>query len=688
MGRPRARTGSDRLLGLPIVPGQSLDLEAFLALPRLVTLHLSPDGSRLALTVSAVSADRKRFASSIWEISPTGAFPARRLTRSAKGETARGYLPDGSLLFTSSRVDAQGDDDARPEGEALYVLPAVGGEPQRVLAPPAGVGDVVTAAASATVVVTAALAHGTSGFDEDAAWAAARAKAGVEALLIEHYPDRYWDHRIGPREPRIHALDLAAPGADPPVARDLTPNPPWAGWIEDVAFALSADGAQLAFGAATEAGAAFRANLAVLDTAGGDVRLLVDADVDHGPLAWSPDGRAIASAWTDLGGPGSPPRFHLGLVDARTGEVTELAPGFDGQAMEIHWTSDGRALLVTADQRGHTPIFRIDLDGTVTRLTASGAYRSLAVAPDGVTLYAIRSHVDEVPVPVALAVTGADQPPRVLPGPVAPVVTGVRLEEVTATAPDGAEVHSWLVLPGDPAGAPFPLAVAIHGGPVASWTGWHWRWSACVLAARGWAVLLPNPRLSTGCGHAHIADAWGDWTTLPAGDILAATDVVTTRADIDAERTAALGGSYGGYMANWLAVTTQRFAALVTHASVWDLQHQRGSSDVGFFMDREFGHPLRDEANWRSQSPHLLAERLRTPMLVIHGARDERVPITNAHSLWMELQVRGVPSRLLLFPDENHWILKPQNARLWYETVFAFLGEHVLGEAWQRPGLT
>jgi dipeptidyl aminopeptidase/acylaminoacyl peptidase len=672
---------------LPIVSAAAFDLEAFLALPRLLNLHVSPDGSRLALTVQGVAADGKRFAGAIWEISTTGAFPARRLTRSAKGETARGYLPDGSLLFTSSRSDAENSQGTQPDGDALYVLPAAGGEPRRVLAPPGGVGEVITATGSATVVVTAQLYPGATGFEADAARAAARKDAGVEAVLIEHYPDRYWDHRIGPREPRIHALDLGDVEGSVPAPRDLTPSPPWAGWLEDVQFSLSDDGSHVAFGAAMSAGLAFRAGLAVVPTGGGDVRVLVDAEVTHGPVAWSPDGRTIATAWTDLGSPDTAPRFHLGLVDPRTGEATELAPGFDGQASEIRWTRDGRAILITADEHGHTPIFRVDLDGTVTRLTTSGAHRNLAVAPDGATVYAIRSHIDAVPVPVALSIAGADQSPRVLAPPFTPVSTGTRVEEVTAVAVDGTEIHSWLVLPAEPAASPLPLLVAIHGGPVASWTGWHWRWSACLLAARGWAVLLPNPRLSTGYGHDHIARAWGDWATLPTGDILAATDAAVARDDIDGERTVAMGGSYGGYIANWLAVNTDRFRAIVTHASVWDLEMQRGTSDAGFFMDHEFGPPLRHQATWRRQSPHVLAEALRTPMLVIHGARDERVPIANAESLWTELQTRGVPSRLLLFPDENHWILKPQNARLWYLTVFAFLDEHVLGWPWRRPEL-
>ena len=280
-----------------------------------------------------------------------------------------------------------------------------------------------------------------------------------------------------------------------------------------------------------------------------------------------------------------------------------------------------------------------------------------------------------------------DQEPRTLPSPVAALPIATRLQEIACHGADGAPVHSWLVLPAGHPPAPLPLAVLIHGGPVSSWSGWHWRWSAPLIAAQGWAVLLPNPRLSTGYGHDHIAAAWTDWATLPAGDILAAVEATAARPDVDADHLAALGGSYGGYMANWLAVTCDRFRAIVTHASVWDLQMEHDTSDVGLSMEHEFGDPRRDEDNWRQQSPHLRADSLHTPMLVIHGARDQRVPLANSHSLWLALQQRSVPSRLLVYPDENHGVLKPQNARLWYQTVLAFLDENVLGRPWRRPPL-
>jgi len=675
------------------MPERCFDVDAFLAMPRLANLHVSPDGSRLALTVQAVATDGRSFVGAVWEVDAAGDAPPRLLLNPERGATARGFLPDGSLLFSAPPAAVEPEAGVPPDpgaaaaaqAEVLHLLPAGGGKPVLVFAPGAGVGAVVTARASSTVVVTAALHPGTSGLAEDEDRERARRDAGVSARLVDHYPDRFWDHDIGPRQPRLFALELGA--ATPPPARDLTPIPPWAGWFEDVEFSLSDDGTRVAFGANVDP-AHFRANLAVLDTGGGDAaRVLVGADTQHGAVAWSPDGTTIAVAGATLGAPADPTRFSLNLVDARSGAVTPLAPHWDGFAQEIRWTADGNALLVTADELGHTPVFRVELDGTVSRLTASGAYHHLAVSRDGATLHAVRSDVTGPPAPVSLDVSGADQRPRYLANPAATVPVPARVEEVAATAADGTVIHSWLVLPEESSDGPHPLAVFIHGGPISSWAGWHWRWSPALLAARGWAVLLPNPRLSTGYGHAHIAAAWNDWATLPAGDILAAVDATTERPDIDGARVAAMGGSYGGYMANWLAVTSDRFRAIVTHASVWDLELERDTSDAGLLMDREFGDPRRNARNWLRQSPHARADSLRTPMLVIHGARDQRVSLGNAQSLWMALQTRGVPSRYLVFPDENHWILKPQNARLWYQTVLAFLAEHVLGTPWERPAL-
>jgi dipeptidyl aminopeptidase/acylaminoacyl peptidase len=227
----------------------------------------------------------------------------------------------------------------------------------------------------------------------------------------------------------------------------------------------------------------------------------------------------------------------------------------------------------------------------------------------------------------------------------------------------------------------------VHGGPLSSWNSWSWRWCPWLLTERGYAVLLPDPALSTGYGLDMVQRAWGRWGPRVLDDLHAITDTALRRDDLDASRTAAMGGSFGGYMANWIAGHTDRFRAIVSHAGLWDLEQFHGTTDVGPAWEEQFGDPYTQPERYREYSPRRAIEEIRTPMLVIHGNRDYRVPIGEALRLWTDLRRHGVEARYLTFPDENHWILTPGNARVWYETALAFLAEHVLDQPWERPAL-
>jgi dipeptidyl aminopeptidase/acylaminoacyl peptidase len=274
----------------------------------------------------------------------------------------------------------------------------------------------------------------------------------------------------------------------------------------------------------------------------------------------------------------------------------------------------------------------------------------------------------------------------VLPAVDLPELPG-HLTEVDATTEDGRTVRSWLVLPRSD--GPAPLLLWIHGGPLGSWNAWSWRWNPWLLAARGYAVLLPDPALSTGYGQEFIQKGWGAWGGPPFTDLMAATDAACADPRIDATRTAAMGGSFGGYMANWVAGHTDRFTAIVTHASLWALDQFGATTDSSYYWMREMTPDMAAE-----NSPHRFVDRITTPMLVIHGDKDYRVPIGEALRLWFELlTASGLPAddngdsphRFLYFPSENHWVLTPQHAKVWYQVVTAFLAEHVLGEQAELP---
>ena len=406
----------------------------------------------------------------------------------------------------------------------------------------------------------------------------------------------------------------------------------------------------------------------------------------------TPDGRWLLWIREEHAAPGRAPAQSLMARPLDGGEARVVVESGRWAIRSVTGTPDRDTVLVVADERGHAPIFRVSLvDDSVTRLTASGAYSDVLASPEGGALYAMRATIDAPPTPVRLDPHTADQDPAPLRGATEIDDVPGTLTEVTTTAEDGSALRAWLVLPaGASSEAPAPLVLWVHGGPYMSWNAWSWRWCPWLLAARGYAVLLPDPRLSTGYGREFTDPATGAWGGLPYTDLMTMTDAALERDDLDASRTAAMGGSFGGYMANWIAGHTDRFAAIVTHASIWHLDGFVGTTDGSYHWVRQWGDPTTDRDRYDEHSPHRWASEITTPMLVVHGDKDYRVPIGEGLRLWYDLQRHGkvgAVSQFLYFPDENHWVLKPGHAKVWYSTVFAFLAHHVLGQEWERPEL-
>jgi dipeptidyl aminopeptidase/acylaminoacyl peptidase len=683
------------------------DLSEYVAIPRLTALRLSPDGSWLAAAVQTAGGEPKKYLTSIWRIGITPDDRPVRLTRSAEGEGNPEFLPDGSLLFVSKRpapLDGPGgnggDGGVGQDKPALWLLPAGGGEARRIAAPPGGVGGVAAARGSTprgtvAVVFAALTLDGAEGADEDLKRRQARKDAGVTAILHESGPVRHWDHDLGPDSPRLRLGE--ADGAETLETRDLTPDPGRA--LDENSFEPTPDGtAVVTSWSAWDAAGNRTTEVDVIDAATGERRpLLAAADCDFEDPRVSPDGRLVAcrcATHDSYDAPGDSTLIVTALNDGTRGPSTDLLTGFDRRPLELAWAPDSQAVYFTADDQGRRPVFRADLaTGEITRLTAEGAYDNLCPAPDGRYLYALRSAVDEPPTPVRIDVTagdatGAGAEPVRLPSPGWPLELPGRLEEIEATAADGARIRAWLVLPVTAAPAsPAPLLLWVHGGPVMSWNSWSWRWNPWLMAARGYAVLLPDPALSTGYGQEFIARGHGRWGEQPYDDLMAITDAAVARPDIDEARTAMMGGSFGGYMANWMAGHTDRFTAIVSHAGLWFLDQMFGTTDLPSYWRKIFGDPFAQPERYLANSPNRSLDQITTPILVIHGDKDYRVPVGEALRLWWDVQGRVPGARFLYFPDENHWILKPGHVTVWYETVLAFLAQHVLGEQWRRPEL-
>ncbi|MFU8839094.1 MAG: alpha/beta fold hydrolase [Nitriliruptoraceae bacterium] len=665
-------------------------LEAMLARPRLAGLAVAPDGSLAVVGVTTPAPEGTRMRTQLWALDPDGLADPRPLTRAAPGASTAAFLPDGDLLFTSARPDPDAAEPAADPAAALWRLPRAGGEPELVLAPAGGVTGVWVAAEAPVVVVAAPLLPAAQDLEEDAEQATARDDAEVTALLFEPgtYPVAFWDRWLGPREPALWVLDLGADGATEPIgllARGRA--------LHEAGVAISPDGTTVVStwqrtGDRRDPGDLVT-DLVAIEVATGERRVLADDGRAFDAPAISPDGRSVVCCAQDLGAPDRPTErtlVVLPLTPGGTPPPRDLTPDLDRWPDSPVWTPDGAAVVVGVDDLGHRRLLRVEVaDGRRRWLTDAGAWTDVCLPPAG-GAFALRSDVATAPRPVRFDLDVDAS--RVLPSPAGDDPDVATVERVTTVAEDGTEVGSWLVLPRDAAaGAPVPLVVLLHGGPLSSWNAWHWRWNPHVLAAAGLAVLLPDPALSTGYGQHQIARGWGRWGTTPGTDVLAAVETVAARPEVDADRVAAAGGSFGGYLANWLAGTTDRFGAIVTHASLWSLRAFHGTTDLGLFWEREFGDPYLDASRYLAASPDQHVGRITTPMLVIHGERDLRVPISEGMTLWTDLVRHGVEARLLYLPDEHHWVLKPQHTRLWYRTVLAFLAEHLDGVAFERPEL-
>ena len=672
---------------------------AFVSIPRIGDLVLSPSGDGLVASVAQLDDDGGTFVTSLWALDVAGPLPARRLTRSAKGESSAAFLPDGSLLFTSSRprsADAGANsssdkDDA--DVASLWLLPAEGGDARVVASRPGGVVGVVTGRDTTTIIVAALSGFGEVTVEQDKEWWRNRRDRKVSAVLHEPGRVRHWDHHLGPHEVHLYAATIETVAPDGVVElRDLTPDAGQA--LNEAHVSLSADGttAVVDWEVPLPRGR-IRKDIVAIDVASGERRTL--ASVEDGSFSFeapviSPDDTMVVSMRASRATMTEPWALDLWLMDLATGSGRPLSVGDEPFAHSAIFTADSSALIVTADRGGRGPLYRVDIDtGTATRLTDDGVWASPQVHPDGRTVFALHAALDQPPHPVRAELAG-DSIGAVItldaPGAIA-WVPG-RVDEVTAEAAgDGTPLRAWLVLPdGARKGAPAPLVLWVHGGPVSSWNGWHWRWNPWVLAARGYAVLLPDPALSTGYGGQMIKRGWGQWGGAPYDDLMTITDAALERPDLDAERTAAMGGSYGGYMANWIAGRTQRFTCIVSHASIWSLEQFWGTTDYPEDWADEFGYPDTNPEFYDAWSPDRLVESIRTPMLVIHGNNDYRCPVSESLRLFSELTRRALDARFLWFASENHWILQPGDAIVWYETVLK-LTSNALGKEWQRPSL-
>lgn len=651
-----------------------LNVQALVALGRLADLCPSPCGGWLAASVARLEDEGSRYVHDLWRV-PLDGGAAIRLTRGPWNDRSPRFRADGALLFLSNRPVGKGPDKGEDQRSQIWLLPERG-EPRRLTDEPLGVLDY--AVSEAGVIARAPVWPGVV-HEKQREHARDVAEKGPSGLRYTTMTVRHWDAWLSPAAPHFISYDLEGGGR-----RDLTPTADRE--HRDVDWDLSWDGRTLVSGAAfVDEDRIHSVRLVAIDVPSGHARPLGPTGrVRHQGLRLDDAGKRVATQ-REQRAPDTLGARSLVVLDLESGAEETWDPSWDRWPVPAAWI-DADTLLCSVDEQGRTDLALVGAHEHEA-LTDAHTYASAQLVRGGSAagaVVAIRSGLRECPRPVlvprpatsATTTATATAAPRALadvsgfdPERLASVVS----EELFVPTADGKTVHTYLLRPAGE--GPFPTVLWIHGGPISHFGDvWHWRWNPLVLLDAGFAVALPNARGSTGYGHDFAAEVWADWGGRCFDDLMRVTDALAARPEVGA--LAAMGGSFGGYMTAWIGGQTDRFAALVTHAGLFDLRAFYGVTDYpGFFGSMMGARPW--EGDLDRHSPHRGVERWRSPTLVIHGERDFRVPIGEALALFEALQAHGVESELLVFPDENHWILKPRNVEQWYGHVLEFLDRHL-----------
>jgi dipeptidyl aminopeptidase/acylaminoacyl peptidase len=642
---------------------------------RVAEAQTSPDGKWVAYSVAIPDMEANRNASNIW-ISATDGSESRQLTQSGH-DSSPVWSPDGRMIaFLSSRG-----------GESqVYLLSLEGGEARPLTHLSTGADIVKWSPDGKTILFTSTVYPDCKDDACNKKRDEEKEKDKVKAHVAEHLLYRHWNHWNEGK--RSHLFVTAADSSGEP--KDLTPGanydvpPDQRGGPEDIDF--SPDSKEICFTAVTDPVEAISTNgdLFVVPVSGGGepTRITTQPGFDGGP-AYSPDGKYIAYH-AQLTPEYESDRWRVMLYDRASGKLQNLSEGFDRSAMNLAWSADSRTIYFTAENETLQPIYAMEARaGAEPKKLIDGYNLGPSLSRDGKWLAFERTSLT-MPAEIFVAASDGSGVKQISHQNEA-ILSGLEMNAPETFWFDGAggtKVEAMLIRPPQfDANKKYPLLVLLHGGPQTMWSNaWGYRWNAEVFSGAGYVTLMINRRGSTGYGQKFTDEITNDWGGKPYVDVMNGVDFALRKYPfIDGNRMAAAGGSYGGYLADWLATHTGRFKAIISHAGIYDKPAMYGTEELWFEEHDMQGTPWSNPESYRKWSPLTYAGDLgkyKTPTLVIAGERDYRVPYTQSVEFFSALQRQGVPSKLVIFPDEGHWVLKPQNARFWYKTFFDWLAEY------------
>ena len=662
---------------------RAITFDDMIKLHRVAEPQISPDGKWVAYSVATPDMDANRNASNIWMVPTEGGAPIQ-LTQSGH-DSSPVWSPDGKMLaFLSSRA-----------GESqVYVLPMDGGEAHTWTHLSTGADIVKWSPDGKTIAFTSSVYPDCKDDACNKLRDEEKEKNKVKAHVAEQLLYRHWTHWSEGKRGHLFVVPApSGPGQPEETAapRDLTTGanydvpPDERGGPEDINF--SPDGTEICFTAVTDKVEAISTNgdLFLVPVAGGaePKRITTNPGFDGDPV-YSPDGKTIAYH-AQLTAAYESDRWRVMLYDRQSGKSANLSEGFDRSADELAWSADSKTIYFTAENETLQPVYAMEarVGAQPKKVVADGFNLGLSITKDGKTMAFERTSLT-LPAEVFTARVGESA--RQLTHHNESILANVEMnapESFLFEGADGTHVEAMLLRPPNfDAAKKYPLLVLLHGGPQTMFSNaWGYRWNPQVFSAAGYVSLMINRRGSTGFGQKFTDEITNDWGGKAYADVTKGIDAAVAKYKfIDGTRIAAAGGSYGGYMADWLATHTGRFKAIISHAGVYDKVSMYATEELWFEEHDMQGTPWTNPESYRKWSPSTFAGELgkyKTPTLVIAGERDYRVPYTQSLEFFSALQRQGVPSKLVVFPDEGHWILKPQNAQFWYKTFLDWLATYL-----------
>ncbi|MEM9173190.1 MAG: S9 family peptidase [Pseudomonadota bacterium] len=663
----------------PVSYAEPFTAEHLVQIPRVGSPVVSPDGKQVVYTVrqTDLEADKGRY--DLW-IRPVAGGDARQLTTHSANDTSAAWSPDGqSVLFLSKRG----------ESTQVWRIAIDGGEAQAVTDLPLSVSTFRMSPTADRLVVSLSVFLDCEDLDCTLARQRSRKDDKVTATHYDQMFMRHWDHWLDETRSQLFSIALDEQGVasgEPARVSLIDADVPSRIWGGNEEYAISPDGKTLFFAARLRdadepTSTNFDIYQAPLDKPKRLQNLTADNKAwDTGPLV-SADGRYLA--YMAMTRPGfEADQFQIVVRDLQTGSTRSLTHSWDHSPSSIAFTTDGQSLLATTQDVGHKTLWRIDLQsGEPVKLVGGGTIGGFDRAGEQV-VYSMSSLTS----PSELYVYDAEtRESRQLTNVSEQALSDVDMgeyEQFSFTGANGDTVFGFVVKPtGFKRGRTYPVAFLIHGGPQGSFgNSFHYRWNPQTYAGQGFAAVMIDFHGSTGYGQAFTDSISGDWGGKPLEDLkLGLAAAVEKYEFLDSERVCALGASYGGYMINWIAGQwPDRFRCLVNHDGIFDNRSMYYATEELWFMEWEHGGPhFLDPAGFEKHNPALHVSKWQTPMLVIHGELDYRVPVTQGIATFTALQRQGIDSRFLYFPDENHWVLKPNNSMHWHQQVNDWLHQYL-----------